>query len=582
MNKSLHSILTTTARRPTSPAVIFWFCLSLAIALVAAVQIGQQGLASDYVVQDDARQHVFWMWRFLDPTLFPNDLIADYFQSVAPLGYATLYQLAARCGIDPLLFSKLLPPILTLLTTACCFVLSLQLLPIPATAFVATTLFNQNLWMRDDLASASPRAFLNLFFLAFLYFLLRRSLLLCSATILLLGLFYPQYVLVAAGVLCLRLFTWQNGRLQFSPDPVNRRLCLVGLGVAVLVMLPFALSSSEFGPTIDATQAKQLLEFLPNGRSRFFYSDFGRYWLSGGRSGIQPPLDPPLLCLGLLLPILLRYPNRFPLAKQIPAGLALLAQLTVVSLGFFFAAHALLFKLHLPSRYTQHSLRVVMAMAAAIALTLLIDALFQWANRQTRSLPKLIASGFTLLAAAFLLLYPLSLNNFPKTTYVTGIATPLYRYIAQLPNDSVIASLSEESSNLPTLTQRSILVGSEYAIPYHWGYYRQFRERVLALIQAQYSPNLTPAIDLIQQYKITHWLLDKAAFELAYVANNSWLRQYQPATKTAIAHLESGMKPALQQTLPACTSFTTDTFVILDANCMIQISDRQSTVKTRQ
>jgi hypothetical protein len=569
MSKSLHQLL-TTASKPTSPTVVFWFCLSLAIAMVAAVQMVQQGLGGEYVVQDDARQHVFWMWRFLDPTLFPNDLIANYFQSVAPLGYSTLYRLAAHFGVDPLLFSKLLPPLLTLLTTTCCFVLSLQLLPIPCTAFVATTLFNQNLWMRDDLASASPRAFLNLFFLAFLYFLLRRSLLLCSVTILLLGLFYPQYVLVAAGVLCLRLFIWQDGRLQFCPNPVDRRLSLVGLGVAVLVMLPFALSSSEFGPTIDATQAKQLLEFLPNGRSRFFYSDFGRYWLSGGRSGIQPPLDPPLLCLGLLLPILLRFPNRFPLIKQIPTGLPLLAQLTVVSLGIFFAAHALLFKLHLPSRYTQHSLRVVMALAAAIALTLLINALFQWANRQTRWLPKLIAPGVTLLVAAFLLLYPLSLNNFPKTTYVTGTAAPLYRYIAQLPKDSLIASLSEEASNLPTFTQRSILVGSEYAIPYHWGYYRQFRERVLALIQAQYSPDLAPAARLIEQYQITHWLIDKSAFELAYVANSSWLRQYQPATQTAIATLEKGTIPAIQQTLPTCTSFTTDTFVVLEAKCITQ------------
>jgi hypothetical protein len=63
-------------------------------------------------VQDDAQQHVFWMRRFIDPQLFPNDLIADYFQSVAQPGYKAIYQLAAAIGIDPMVFNKLLPIVL--------------------------------------------------------------------------------------------------------------------------------------------------------------------------------------------------------------------------------------------------------------------------------------------------------------------------------------------------------------------------------------------------------------------------------------------------------------------------------------
>lgn len=574
LNKLLHRVLTASTSQPTHPQVIVWFGVSVAIAIVVGLQMLLQGFGSDYVVQDDARQHVFWMERFVDPELFPKDLIADYFQSVAPMGYEWLYRSAAMVGIEPLQFSKIMPLVLAILTTGYCFALSLQLLPIPATAFVATLLFNQNFWMRDDLASGSPRAFLNVFFLAFLYYLLRRSLLPCLVAILLLGFFYPQYVLIAAGVLFLRLWTWQDGRMQLTQDPVDRRLCIAGLVMAILVMLPFALTSSEFAPTIAAAQARQLPEFLPNGRSRFFYSDFGRYWLSGGRSGIQPPLDPPLLGLGLLLPILLCFPNRFPLIKQIPAGLGILAQVTISSLGLFFAAHAVLFKLHLPSRYTQHSLRVVMAMAAAIVLTILLDALFQWAMPQSHLGKKWLAPAVTLLTAALLLLYPLTLDNFPKTTYVKGTAAPLYRYIAQLPKDTMIASLSEEANNLPTFTQRSILVGSEYAVPYHWGYYRQFRDRVLELIQTQYSSDLTEVKALIQKYQITHWLLDRSAFEVPYVAEHRWLRQYQPATQTAVTQLEQGFVPALAQLAPTCAAFADDRFILLQAQCLLATPDK--------
>ncbi|MGJ3254530.1 MAG: hypothetical protein ACFE0J_25860, partial [Elainellaceae cyanobacterium] len=70
----------------TRTALVFWFCLSLTFAAIYSLLALQQAFSADYVVQDDARQHVFWMQRFLNPDLFPDDLIADYFQSVAPAG----------------------------------------------------------------------------------------------------------------------------------------------------------------------------------------------------------------------------------------------------------------------------------------------------------------------------------------------------------------------------------------------------------------------------------------------------------------------------------------------------------------
>ena len=62
--------------------------------------------ASIYLA-DDVREHVFWMFRYMDPGLFPQDPIADYFQSLAPSGYASPTGCLAKVGIDPLLASKL-------------------------------------------------------------------------------------------------------------------------------------------------------------------------------------------------------------------------------------------------------------------------------------------------------------------------------------------------------------------------------------------------------------------------------------------------------------------------------------------
>ncbi len=88
----------------------------------------RQAFASEYTLADDVREHVFWMFRYLDPALFPGDPIADYFQSLAPSGFAALYWMLARLGIDPLLASKLIPSALSFIAVGYFFWLGLAIL----------------------------------------------------------------------------------------------------------------------------------------------------------------------------------------------------------------------------------------------------------------------------------------------------------------------------------------------------------------------------------------------------------------------------------------------------------------------
>lgn len=551
---------------PTHRVRQFWFALSLVYAAIYGAIALHEAFSHPYIVSDDARQHIFWMRRFNDPELFPNDLIADYFQSVAPEGYATVYRLGAMLGLDPFLLGKLLPFALGLVVTGYGFHLCLQLLPVPMAGFLATALFNQNLWMRDDLASGTARAFLNPIFLAFLYYLLRRSLFPALAAIALTGLFYPQYVLVSAGLLVLQSLRWEKGRLGLTCNRRDLTMSLAGLALAFCVLLPYALQVSEFDPVISASEAKTLPEFLPGGRVRFFYDDFGRFWLSGGRSGIQPALDPPLLCAGLLLPLLWRFPSRFPLLARVGDDIRVLPRLIVVSLGLFFAAHALLFQLHLPSRYTQHSLRVVMALAASVVLTVGLDAILKWAKGRSR---QFVAGATTIALFAYLLGYPTTLHDFPKTNYIVGESPALYRYFAQQPKDSLIASISPEADNLPTFARRSILVGREYAIPYHLGYYRRFRQRLSDLIRAQYTSESGDLRRFLQEYNIDFWLLDRAAFDSEYVRHHPWLDQYPQARDKVLEQLQYGNSPALARVLEPCAAFRSDRSIVLPTTCIL-------------
>ena len=513
----------------------FWLSLSLGFAFVCGWLAIKEGFSGEWIVQDDARQHVFWMLRYLDPQLYPNDLIADYFQSVAPIGYTTLYKLAAAAGINPLVFNKLLPPVIGFIATWYAFLLCKQIIPIPLGCFITTLLLNQTLWMKDDIISGTPRAFVYPLFLAFLYYFAKRSLIPCAIAIAL-------------------------------------------LGVAFVVMLPYALNVSEFGPTITRKEALQLPDFYEKGRSKFFKANFWDYLVGGGRSGLLPRslYTPVTLIFGFFLPIIMNFKGKFPLLKQITQKIWLLLHLILVSVFMFILAHAVLFKLHLPSRYTGHSFRIVISFAAGMVLTSMLDALWRQVkipqNRlNIRTIGEKILTGLLASAIAIsILFYPSFVEDFPSTNYKGGNAPALYEFFQQQPKDIMIASLVPEADNLPTFTQRSILVSREYAIPYHMGYYGPYRQRAIDLITAQYSTDIEVVKALIRQYNITFWLLEEASFIPDYVHDNNWIRQHEPVAQEAIASLRQGNIPALIAYKDSCTVFSDGRYTVLSADCILE------------
>jgi hypothetical protein len=571
-------------------SVLFWLALSLAFAILYGVLGLQDALDDPYMVQDDARQHVFWMRRFLDPDLFPNDLIANYFQSVAPAGYTAFYRIPAWFGVDPLFVNKLLPTILAVITTIYSFGACLQILPVPVAGFVATLLLNQNLWMRDDLVSATPAAFVYPFFAAFLYYWLKRSLLGSSLAIAWLGSCYPQCVLIACGVLILGLFDWKKWRIELLRDRATSRIAIVGLVVAFVVLLPYAVRSSDFGDIITASTAKTLFDFSENGWSSFFFDNPFEFWLCGKRSGVFPaewcylgyegissdadwyryfPLKLPQTWFALAFPLLLAFSKPFPLVRRVNRNVVILGQVLLVSIALFFLSHAVLFKLHLPNRYTEHSFRIVAAIAAGFAIIILLDAI-------VRAWSRWLAVGLSVLVAITLIGYPdtLKLNDsdFPFTGYKTGRFPQLYEFLQQQPKDIVIASLDKEINNLPTFAKRSIFVGADgYTLPYHRDYYREVYQRTIALMEAQYSSDRDRVRQFIETSEIDFWILDTDAFTAKYIWQNDWLDQYPKIRDKIAKQFQSDMIPVLPQWRDRCTVLTEKDLVVLQTSCILTV-----------
>ena len=522
----------------------------------------RQAFAYDYVFADDVRQHVFWMFRFIDPKLFPNDPIADYFQSVAPPGFAALYRCFAAFGIDPLLASKLIPFGLGLLTASFLFRAALRILRSPAMAALATVLLCQSLWLSSDLCSATPRAFFYPFFCAFLYYQICNHRAGVLVTILLQALFFPPGALISLGVVAIDLVHWENRWPRLSRDLRAYLFCGCVFVVTLLALALYRHSAEKFGPIVSYSEAKQMSEFAPGGRVPFFYPGFWNYWMHGA-GGLHIQSRPSWLFAAFLWPILAWMPRTF---SDVPSHCILAHDRCCRSpcsmLILFALSHALLFHLYLPSRYTQHPARILFAIAAAAAIVALIDSLLRWSQVRT---PKSVAV-FSLLLLLWIVFYPAFLSEFPHVGYITGRAPSLYRFFAAQPPTIRIASIADEANNLPTLCRRSIIFGVETAVPFHPGYYLPLRERGLEIARAQYSPDLAVVQKCIRDQRIDFWLLDQGAFTPQHLRSNRALGQLK-----LDIHLSSGHPPFLQRPPASCVVFADARFIVVDARAVLAL-----------
>ncbi|MBD1850613.1 hypothetical protein [Leptolyngbya sp. FACHB-711] len=546
----------------------------LLLSLLVPIYFGAWSLwfafGHPFVIQDDARQHIVWFQQFVDPALFQQDWIARYFGTVAPAGYRFLYWIMAQGGIEPIAFAKVIPLLLALITTYYVYRTALIIFPVALQACLSSLILNQQLWLNDDLSSATPRAFVYPIFAAFLYFLLRQSLIPGLITIALQGLFFPQLVLVQLGILTLRLVRWENRRFRLSRDRRASLFWISGMIVGTLTLLPFLLKTSEFGGAITAAQMQSLPEYGLGGRSEYFGVSPIAFWLQGG-SGLRIPVFPTIIWAGLGLPLLKRM--RLPLVKSIAPEVNLLGQVLISSLVCFLLAHLLLLRLHFPSRYTYHTLRFILSIAAGIVLTVLMDTGWRWVQqrRQQRDWQLKLKVGIAVVTAAIVLIVPaIPALFFQFQGWVIGEETALYEYLRTQPKQTLVASLSPEANNLPAFAQRSTLTGREFALAHHPQYYQQIQARTIDLIRLQYLANLEEVKQLIQKHHIDFLLVDRNAFTPDYLMQD-WLihSSFQNIVQQAIDQMHQGNLSAIGQLRDHCGVVSTERSILLETKCII-------------
>ena len=527
----------------------FWLALTVAVCLGFALRTSRPALVNPLVVHDDVRQHVFWVPRLHDPSLFAGDWIADYYQAQAPAGYQVVYWLLTL-AVDAVLASKLLPLGLTIVLAVAGFALGWALWRRPEAAALGAILLAWSAWQYDDVASATPRAYALPLLTIQLAALVSGRWWLALAMLPVQALFYPLGCALAVVTLGVWV-VWERGGVG-APGwlrtlPVRR---LIELGLVTLLALALVglgqLDAARVGPTVSAAEARRMPEFQRGGRAAYFIPDPYEFWIESSRSGFAlkprdellgdlPALTIPFLLATVLGGWLLAGRLGWTAAPPVPASGRLLLILVGGSLLLFVAAHVLLFALYLPARHVQFSLPLVWALAGGLCWAFLGDRLAAWPGGRLapgkrarwRSVTGLTgAEAFGLVGVALLALHAPP----PGYFYVTGRHPAIYAYLRQTPPDTRVAALPADSNILPMLGQRSILTSFEHALPYQPGYYEPLRERTEAFRAAYFAPTLAPLLEVLEQQGIDLVIADTETLERRRRAE----REHPPALETVL------------------------------------------------
>ncbi len=483
------------------------------------------------VFDDDARQHVYWTAKFQDPELFREDLLTEFISSpmMDPPGYQFIYRLGT-VFLNPLRLSQLISLLLLLFSLWFLELWSKSLIPDSRGRFFLQVLFL--FFSLYDSSGGFPRSFAFPLLLGFMALLQRGATLWGGLVLVLEALLYPPILLntlAMAGLWALGEFR----RAGWSRQSLSRAISLaVGCAVAMLLLLWVYVYSDMrlFGPQVSLQEAKSMPEFWKGGRSAFFRENTLEFLLLG-RSGIGA-----------------EYLGGFAL---ILAGMAFLGGIKAIripasavhlcwtSLLLFGIAHLLLFKLHLPSRYTIYTLPLAFMLAigastgpfllATKGIWIRVKAGEFWGRFQSRKLA-------LLLLALILTVYAWAqghviVNMDTQVAVLDRSQRQMLAFLQELPKDTLVAAHPLDADNVPLVSRRKVLANQELSLPYQMGYYRKIRQRILDFFEAYYAGDWGEIEEFVSKYRIGALVVNKEHFTPSFLQGSIYLEPFHSFAK---------------------------------------------------
>lgn len=476
---------------PEAPQKPFRLATLVMMVLGAALWVGPGVLRPD-LFDGDAAHHIFWLYQYVDPTLFPGDLTVEYLRTSSTLGYRVLYGALAPL-IDPMFASKLVSGVLFASSVGLAHLLGRAtggpdpelrglLTALGLVAMLAVSL------QTDSLATMGMQRTFGLpITLLCAWGLVAGRYRWVGGSWVLAGLFYPVLLPVlgvGAGLVFLRDL-WRDRRLP----PAWRWNLACGV-VALALALFGSPKAPQLGPIATYLQAIEMPEFGRGGRldlwgagglqSMFRHGMTGLGWSSRVLAGVA---------VAVVLVLVLGWRNLLPL----PAW-TMLATGCAFWLALRLAPQHLMFGLYLPNRHSRWVILVFGAIAIGAALYALLR--HGAGDRPTRA----GWAAWAVPVVATILLLPQARAQW--STPEDADLQRLQAYLRTLPADALIAGHPDLTDYIPLYTRRSVLASTETSMPWMLGYYSRVKPRLEASLAAAYATSIEEVDRILSPYGV--------------------------------------------------------------------------------
>ncbi|MBI3990285.1 MAG: hypothetical protein HY347_11800 [candidate division NC10 bacterium] len=476
---------------------------SFMVAMAVTFVMERSALFDPYVINDDVRQHIYWMARFQDPDLFRGDPLTDFFSSpkFATYGVVGLYYLMSFF-VEPLVFSKILPLLLIPLCAVFLFLLGRRLKDL-LSGLILVAVFLTVIWDRDRFSGGLARSFSYPILILFLYSLVQKRYLAASALMVAGALFYPPIAPVCAGTWAFSFLDLPQLRVNFRQNGLAPFLIGSVLTSVVLISAYIVFKDEAAGRLVAPTEAAHMPEFYRNGRVEFFHESPIVQYLQGEDAGLglHGPVNV-LFFTAVLIGLVLRS-EAFKTPKEV-------WHLMLSSLSLFLLAYLVLFRLHLPSRFSEVPISLCLMIFASIHLRPALQKIARLIPYdRLRSRPVAVAEVVGVTLVLFFFIVGVSMSRAKLEHFPDGSLTS---FLATLHKDALIAGHPEDMDWIPIFSKRRVLVNRELSLPYHVEYYGEIRRRTLDTLEAYYTDSLTDIARFCRKYGVDYLVVNRSRF----------------------------------------------------------------------
>ncbi|MFH0958980.1 MAG: hypothetical protein V1897_09790, partial [Pseudomonadota bacterium] len=472
-----------------------------------------------HLISPDARQQIFWMERWCDPSLFQNDFLALYAESYVPVGLKAIYRIGC-IWLNPLLLSNILSALLFIITAGLWFAWG-RLFGDDFTAFLVVIVYFLFSGFQDQIAGGLSRGFVFPLLIAYLLFVSQGKIFSAGLVILIQSVLNP-YVFILCLVTHILLVSTKFGP-KFFPQTfqliskVRRWICslVVNLPCESHLDMSFRDKPEEAPPetklkmlnrflTLNLPAILGLVLFVANvmwyqsntghliswvemsGKSE--YGEFGRYQLYPSPGFFHELVWPWILNFSFLygVPVtgwimaiivaavyLLAFLNYKPVLRW--KGLRGMLFIIPASLILYTIARLFAVKLFVPGRYIFFTANLVNCITFAVALRILFD-------KMTTSHVRKWGLILTLLVFACVKGRHVGFYDFSEHHN-------LYKFLQTTQKNALIAGHPNIMNDVVTFAKRPAYV--TYALSHTWvePYWDKVKKRTFDLLNEYYSSN---------------------------------------------------------------------------------------------